>query len=184
MNRPYPDPVQRTTNERNEPMKAPTKKANTKKAILYARVASATDRNRDAIDRQLEQCRAKARQMGLEVTDEFIDHEISGATLDRPALHRAFDYLAKNHNVDYFISSHPTVLARDLHLAAQAELQVERRGTEVVFAEPPSSQHQVARELLRSIGEYCAAIARHDHSHAVRDGIARAKARKAAVHDE
>lgn len=103
------------------------------RAIIYARLASNAQLDQRRLGYQLEQCRAVADEMGLTITAEFVDHGISGTTLDRPALHQALDHLA-NTQTGYLICSQPTVLARKFHLHDVVITHAAAMGTEVVYA--------------------------------------------------
>ena len=82
-------------------------------AALYARVSSARQKKDQTIGSQTQALRAHARQLGLEVPQDWIfeDEGHSGATLLRPALEALRD-LAAQGCVDVVLCYSPDRLAR------------------------------------------------------------------------
>lgn len=109
-------------------------KDHTQTAVLYARVASATqaDQTRDT-DRQFEECRRMADALDVTVEQEFADHGISGLTLERPALRQLFTYV-ETHPTDYVICAKLSQVAREVVLSHQVALQLRRHGARLAIA--------------------------------------------------
>src|SRR3954464_15020215 len=82
-------------------------------AAIYARVSSARQKKDETIGSQTAALRAHAKQLGLEVPEEWVfeDDGHSGATLVRPALERLRD-VAAGVGVDVVLCYSPDRLAR------------------------------------------------------------------------
>lgn len=91
----------------------------TKTAIIYARVS--TVRQADdglPVESQIEQCKAKAEELGAEVKKIFRDDGISGRVGKRPGFDAAFDYCEMEH-VDFFVCWSTSRFGRNYIDAAQ-----------------------------------------------------------------
>lgn len=74
-----------------------------KKAIIYARVSSAIERNRQNTERQVSDLKAYAEYSNLEVIEVFEEYISGGKWNDeRPILQNAIDYCIAS-NVDYLL---------------------------------------------------------------------------------
>lgn len=85
---------------------------NMEKAIIYARVSSSVERNRQSTDRQVEDLKKYATYAGLEVVQVFDEH-ISGAKKndDRPGLQQAKQFCVEN-NISICLCSELSRLGR------------------------------------------------------------------------
>jgi site-specific DNA recombinase len=106
-------------------------------AILYLRVSSAgqvnkgTDPEGYSIPAQREATTARARALGAEVLEEYVEYGVSGRTTQRPALQRMLADL-KTHRPTYVIIYDLSRLARNRLDDAQLMLQIEGSGAKVV----------------------------------------------------
>jgi len=74
-----------------------SKGANHMKAVIYARTATTKQVHPDHnVKAQITKCRKYAKENGLEVVKEFADPGCSGATLDRPALTKMRELVARD----------------------------------------------------------------------------------------
>ncbi len=106
-------------------------------AVLYLRVSSAgqvnkgTDPEGYSIPAQREATSARARALGADVLEEYVEYGVSGRTTQRPALQRMLADL-KSHRPTYVIIYDLSRLARNRLDDAQLMLQIEGSGAKVV----------------------------------------------------
>jgi DNA invertase Pin-like site-specific DNA recombinase len=127
-------------------------------AALYARVSSARQKKDQAIGSQTQALRAHARQLGLEVPEDWIfeDEGHSGATLLRPALEALRD-LAAQGCVDVVLCYSPDRLARKFAYQALLIEEFNRAGVRVEFASGPrgdSPEDQLLVQFQGMFAEY------------------------------
>ena len=127
-------------------------------AALYARVSSARQKKDQTIGSQTQALRAHARQLGLEVPQDWIfeDEGHSGATLLRPALERLRD-LAAQGCVDVVLCYSPDRLARKFACQALLIEEFNRAGVRVEFASGPrgdSPEDQLLVQFQGMFAEY------------------------------
>ncbi len=93
-----------------------------KRAVIYARVATHEPLNDHSLSTQVEACRKYAAHHGLDVTEEHIITEVyTGAKISRPGLDRV-RALTDRREVDAVIVSTPDRLSRNLaHLLCLCE---------------------------------------------------------------
>jgi site-specific DNA recombinase len=104
-----------------------------KKAAIYARVSTAEQAEKGySLDTQLEACRQRAAELGVEEAEEFVDDGYSGEFIDRPGLDRLRGQLA-GQELAYVIVYDPDRLARNLAHQLIVTEEFERAGAELVF---------------------------------------------------
>jgi DNA invertase Pin-like site-specific DNA recombinase len=106
-----------------------------KRAVLYIRVS--TDEQGASIKVQRETCTRLANQHGCVIVDEFVDENVSGATVisKRPALISALRVLADN-QADRLIVAKLDRLARNVRVALEIdEDYATRQGWGIVFGD-------------------------------------------------
>jgi site-specific DNA recombinase len=128
----------------------------------YARVS--TDRQADSqtIEQQVERLRAYALQQGWALATERVyrDEGASGARLDRPALDRLRDAVARG-DVEVVLVTSPDRLARRYAYQVWLLEEFERAGCQVVFLErPPTGDPQDALviQIRGAVAEYERAV--------------------------
>jgi site-specific DNA recombinase len=101
-----------------------------KRAVIYARVSKQREES-VSIEAQIEQCTARAAQLGASVVQVFLDDGISG----REAKNRAAFLKAKVYceaaNVDYFITWSTSRFARNLMELFKSEAELREIGTKL-----------------------------------------------------
>ena len=127
-------------------------------AALYARVSSARQKKDQTIGSQTQALRAHARQLGLEVPEDWIfeDEGHSGATLVRPALEALRD-LAAQGCVDVVLCYSPDRLARKFAYQALLIEEFNRAGVRVEFVNGPrgdSPEDQLLVQFQGMFAEY------------------------------
>ena len=127
-------------------------------AALYARVSSARQKKDQTIGSQTQALRAHARQLGLEVPEDWIfeDEGHSGATLLRPALEALRD-LAAQGCVDVVLCYSPDRLARKFAYQALLIEEFNRAGVRVEFVNGPrgdSPEDQLLVQFQGMFAEY------------------------------
>ena len=127
-------------------------------AALYARVSSARQKKDQTIGSQTQALRAHARQLGLEVPQDWIfeDEGHSGATLLRPALEALRD-LAAQGCVDVVLCYSPDRLARKFAYQALLIEEFNRAGVRVEFVNGPrgdSPEDQLLVQFQGMFAEY------------------------------
>src|SRR3990172_6308629 len=95
------------------------------RAVLYARVACATQQTKHAIVSQLEALRDHAAGSGMEFIEELTDEGYSGLRLDRPGLDRMRN-LAERRGFDVLLTCGPDRLARNIALQVLIVGELER----------------------------------------------------------
>jgi site-specific DNA recombinase len=108
------------------------------RVAAYARVSTERQAEAQTIEQQVERLRAHARERGWALSDEWIfrDDGHSGARLDRPALDRLRDAVARG-GVDVLLVTSPDRLARRYAYQVWLLEEWERAGCAVVFLDRP-----------------------------------------------
>jgi site-specific DNA recombinase len=127
-------------------------------AAIYARVSSARQKKDQTIASQTAALRARARQLGVELLEEWVfeDEGHSGATLVRPALERLRDVVA-GVGVDVVLCYSPDRLARKFAYQALLVEEFARAGTRVEFLNGPrgdSPEDQLLVQFQGMFAEY------------------------------
>jgi DNA invertase Pin-like site-specific DNA recombinase len=110
----------------------------THRAVAYARTASRRRADQAAIGRQLHACRQVAAELDATLEREFVDHGISGLTLNRVGLRQLLVYVADN-PVDYVICADGTRLTRDYEHFKCLMQQLTAHDVRVVLADTDAS---------------------------------------------
>lgn len=110
---------------------------------IYVRGATPDHAGNSAIAQQLERLRAFARERSWMVPPEQIyrDDGVSGMHLDRPALSRLRDAIARG-EVDAVLATSPDRLARDGAALIQVLDECERAGCDIFFVRQPRSEER------------------------------------------
>ncbi len=124
----------------------------------YARVSTERQAERQTIEQQVESLLAYAERQGWRLPSERIyrDDGCSGARLDRPALDRLRDGVARG-EVDTILVTSPDRLARRYAYQVWLLEEFEKAGCQVVFLErPPSGDPQDALliQIRGAVAEY------------------------------
>jgi site-specific DNA recombinase len=133
-----------------------------RQVAAYARVSTERQAQTQTIEQQIERLRAYAQQQGWPLPDVRIykDDGHSGARLDRPALDRLRDAVARG-DVDAILITSPDRLARRYAYQVWLLEEFERAGCSVVFLErPPTGDPQDALviQIRGAIAEYERAV--------------------------
>jgi len=103
------------------------------KAAIYARVSTAEQAEKGySMDTQLEACRKKALELGIEDIKDFIDDGFSGDFIDRPGLSQIRQCVA-NKECDVVIVFDPDRLARNLAHQLLVTEEIEKSGARLLF---------------------------------------------------
>src|SRR5215216_619949 len=128
------------------------------RVALYARVSTERQAESQTIEQQLERLHAYAAQqawlIGAEQT--YRDDGVSGARLDRPALDRLRDAVARG-DVDRVLITSPDRVARRYAYQVWLLEEFERAGCRVIFLErPPTGDPQDALviQIRGAVAEY------------------------------
>src|SRR5215208_7143576 len=116
----------------------------TPRVALYARVSTERQAESQTIEQQLERLHAYAAQQAWPIGPEqtYRDDGVSGARLDRPALDRLRDAVARG-DVDRVLITSPDRLARRYAYQVWLLEEFERAGCSVIFLErPPTGDPQ------------------------------------------
>lgn len=130
----------------------------TPRVALYARVSTERQAESQTIEQQLERLHAYAAQQAWPIGPEqtYRDDGVSGARLDRPALDRLRDAVARG-DVDRVLITSPDRLARRYAYQVWLLEEFERAGCSVVFLErPPTGDPQDALviQIRGAVAEY------------------------------
>jgi site-specific DNA recombinase len=125
---------------------------------LYARVSTERQAEQQTIEQQVARLRAYAQERGwpLDEAHVYRDEGCSGATLNRPALDRLRDALARG-EVDVLLVTSPDRLARRYAYQVWLLEAFERTGCTVIFLDrPPSGDPQEALllQIRGAVAEY------------------------------
>jgi site-specific DNA recombinase len=129
-----------------------------RQVAAYARVSTERQAETQTIEQQLERLRAYAQTQGWSLPDARIykDDGHSGARLDRPALDRLRDAVARG-DVDAILITSPDRLARRYAYQVWLLEEFEHAGCSVVFLErPPTGDPQDALviQIRGAVAEY------------------------------
>src|SRR5215211_4162987 len=130
----------------------------TPRVALYARVSTERQAESQTIEQQLERLHAYAAQQAWPIGPEqtYRDDGVSGARLDRPALDRLRDAVARG-DVDRVLITSPDRLARRYAYQVWLLEEFERAACQVVFLErPPTGDPQDALviQIRGAVAEY------------------------------
>lgn len=104
-----------------------------RRAGIYARVSTAEQAEKGySLGSQLEACRQKAVELGVEKVEEFIDDGYSGEFIDRPALTQLRNCIADN-KLEAVIVYDPDRLARNLAHQLIITEEIEKSGAQLLF---------------------------------------------------
>lgn len=104
-----------------------------KTAVIYARVSTAKQAAEELpLTSQIEQCRAKAAALGVDVLRVFEDRGISGRDEDRPGFQDAIAF-AETQRCAYFITWSTSRFARDAVHAGVYKRRLEKRGVQMAY---------------------------------------------------
>jgi site-specific DNA recombinase len=125
---------------------------------LYARVSTERQAESQTIEQQLERLQAYAAQQAWRIDPEqtYRDDGVSGARLDRPALDRLRDAVARG-DVDRVLITSPDRLARRYAYQVWLLEEFERAGCSVIFLERPPTgdpQDTLVIQIRGVVAEY------------------------------
>ena len=104
-----------------------------KTAIVYARVSTARQASDELpIDSQIEQCIAKASELGADVLRVFTDPGISGRDEFRPGFQEAIAYCEEN-GVDVFVTWSTSRFARNHIVAGIYKRRLTKKGVQLAY---------------------------------------------------
>src|SRR5215218_9402225 len=134
----------------------------TPRVALYARVSTERQAESQTIEQQLERLHAYAAQQAWPIGPEqtYRDDGVSGARLDRPALDRLRDAVARG-QVDMVLITSPDRLARRYAYQVWLLEEFERAGCPVVFLERPPTgdpQDTLVLQIRGAVAEYERAV--------------------------
>ncbi|MGB7588304.1 MAG: recombinase family protein [Solirubrobacterales bacterium] len=135
---------------------------NRKQAVLYLRVSSAQQANKDfdaegfSIPGQREACTREADKLGAEIVQEYIDRGESAKTAKRPALRAMLDRLTRG-DIDYVIVHKVDRLARNRADDIEIVMAIRKAGAQLVSVtenidETPSGL--LLHGIMSSIAEF------------------------------
>src|SRR5438876_1407993 len=122
------------------------------RAVVYARVACATEQTKRATVSQLEALRDHAASSGMKIVEEFTDEGYSGLRLDRPGLDRIRD-LAERRGFDVLLAGSPDRLARNFALQTLIIEELERCGVRTRSEEHTSELQSPVQLVCRLLLE-------------------------------
>jgi len=140
------------------------------KAAIYARA-----HDQHSIESQLLDLRDLATRKGYTISDkcEFIDDNVSGRTLDRPALSQLRE-MVKTHAIDMVLVDDPDRLSRNLAHQLLLTKEFEKAGVRLEFLTTPTENTPEGRLLLDVKG----VIAEYERE-TIRERMMRGKKEKA-----
>ena len=98
------------------------------KAVIYARTATTEQAEHgSSLPAQIEACRKYAKDNGFEVAEVFADAGYSGAKLDRPALKKMRDLIARG-SISAVVISDPARLTRSITDMPLLESEFAKKG--------------------------------------------------------
>ncbi len=109
-----------------------------KRAVMYCRVSTAKQVNKDvapdgySLPAQQEACMRKAEQLGAEVVEVYMDRGESAKTADRPQFQRMLARLKAERDVDYVIVDKIDRLARNRRDDANTLFEMKLAGAQLI----------------------------------------------------
>lgn len=130
------------------------------RAVLYLRVAQASQPHPEAIARQRLACEQRAAEIGAVVVAEYLDVG-SGMDAQRPELQRILTEIKEHQHdedraVAYFITFDHARIARDMHVYVDVVWRIEDAGARLEVASVPhveQSNHWSFAAHMTAIGE-------------------------------
>ena len=140
-----------------------TTAAPTKRAVIYLRVSTAKQADKDegeegySLPAQREACQRKADQLGAEVVTAYIDRGESAKTADRPQFQRMLERIRVDQDVDYVILDKIDRFARNRRDDANVMFELRRAGAQLVSVkenvdETPAGQ--LLHAIMAGIAEF------------------------------
>lgn len=137
-----------------EPQKPPAR------AAIYCRISKDRAGNRLGVDRQQKDCRALAKRLGWQITDVFIDDDISAYGGKRRPEYEAMMTAVERGEIDAIIAWHPDRLhRRNLELESFMSV-VERCGTQIQTVK--AGQIDLTNPNGRMVARMLGAAAQHE----------------------
>lgn len=128
-----------------------------KRALIYARVSTLTQKADNTIERQVAACREYCKSQGYEIIDEYLDNGRSGASRER-----AFElesYVSEHRkNIDVVVFESIDRLSRDVMLCGYLETSLHRLGVAIdsVTGEDleDNPQNNLIRTIVRALAQF------------------------------
>lgn len=126
-----------------------TKKIESGVAAIYARYSSHAQRD-CSIEQQMQECTAKAVELGLTVVHEYSDRAVSGKTDNRPSFQKMLKDADKG-KFQYLIAWKSNRLGRNMLNAMVNEERLREAGVKCVYVEEDFDDSAAGRFALRSM---------------------------------
>ena len=131
--------------------------ANTKSAVIYARVSTLEQVDGTSLQTQVETCERYARGCGYRVIDRFVDEGVSGAKASRPALDQLMQK-AKSGKIDVVVVAKLDRFGRSMRHLSELLGQLDDLGVTFVSVaesfDSSSPSGRLQRNILGSFAEF------------------------------
>lgn len=138
-----------------------------KRAVMYLRVACATQTPDDQLARQRQACETVARRLGVEIVSEYADIGSSARCTERPGLQYLLRRCANN-DIHYVIASDDARFSRNVHHTAELYDTLRRHGTRIV-----TNLSAPANKFYSTIAGVMAELDHHERSERIKAGRAK-----------
>ena len=125
------------------------KRKNRDVAVIYARYSSHNQKDA-SIEQQVNECRAHATSLGLNIVHVYADRAISGKTDNRPSFQQMMRD-AELGQFSYVLSWKSNRIGRNMLQAMTNELRLNELGVQVLYAEEDFDDTAAGRFALRSM---------------------------------
>lgn len=125
------------------------KRKNRDVAVIYARYSSHNQKDA-SIEQQVNECRAHATSLGLNIVHVYADRAISGKTDNRPSFQQMMRD-AEQGQFSYVLSWKSNRIGRNMLQAMTNELRLNELGVQVLYAEEDFDDTAAGRFALRSM---------------------------------
>lgn len=119
------------------------------RGVIYARFSSHAQKE-ESIEQQVEECRAFARQQGIDITEVYADKAISGKTDNRSDFQRMLRD-AQKHKFEAVIAYKSNRISRNMLNALQYEARLEKLGITTLYAKEEFGDTAAGRFALRTM---------------------------------
>src|SRR5450432_1412813 len=123
----------------NEKEKHMSEQLPVKRAVIYLRVSTTKQADKDSeqsegysLPGQREACRRRARELGAEVVDEYLDRGESAKTTDRPQFQKMLARIRTQRDVDYVILDKVDRFARNRRDDANTLFELQSYGAKLI----------------------------------------------------
>ena len=110
-----------------------------------------------SIRTQEDACHRRARELGAEVAETYVDLGASGRTLSRPLLKQMIGRIEQRRDIDYVIVERPARLTRSLRANITLRTRLSQAGCQLMSAAVfPTPEDRLVSEITEAVLDWAA----------------------------